>query len=103
LRRGFRILGVQRYSARGDVAHQDAVKLGRWSKIGVSTVKISDFPNSKPHFSTSPKPFGIAAAEQGSLAVVDLLIANSSKTRRFPDRAGQPEREDRFDLRLPPA
>jgi len=66
-------------------------------------LKISDFQNSKPHFSTSPEPSEIAAAEQGSLAVVDLLIANSSKTRRFPDRAGQPEREDRFDLRLPPA
>jgi hypothetical protein len=66
-------------------------------------LEISDFQNSKPPFSISPEPSGIAAAEQGSLAVVDLLIANSSKTRRFPDRAGQPEREDRFDLRLPPA
>jgi len=103
LRRGFRILGVQRYSARRDVAHQDAVKLGRWSRIGVSTLEISGFQNSKPHFSTSPEPSGIAAAEQGSLADDDLLLANSSKTRRFPDRAGQPEREDRFDLRLPPA
>jgi hypothetical protein len=43
LRRGFRILGVQQYSACDDVAYEDAVKLGRWLKIGASTLKISDF------------------------------------------------------------
>jgi hypothetical protein len=66
-------------------------------------LKISDFQNSKPYFSSSPEPSGIAAAERGGLAVVDLLIANSAKSSRFPERAGQAEREDRFDLRLPPA
>jgi hypothetical protein len=67
------------------------------------TLRISDFQNREPRFSTRPGPFAIAAAEHGSLAIVDLLVVKSSKTPRFRDRAGQRKRKDRFDLRLPPA
>jgi hypothetical protein len=59
-------------------------EVGRRSRIGASNLKISDLQNGEPHFSTRPGPFEIVAAEQKSLAVVDLFLMNSSKTMRLP-------------------
>jgi hypothetical protein len=78
-------------------------RLGRWSRIGASTLKISKFRNSKRYFQPCSNPFGIVAPQRKSSAIVDLFFVNSRKARRYPNRAGERKRKDRFDLRLPRA